>query len=126
MAGEWCAAASAMGVDLASFASTAAYGTHFITLEDLRSPVQKIIIHRALLYKTMDSATTVSKSRASFLPYFQTEAEVMFFIRFKTLELLNDFSPYMLILIENQDCSENHKKHKILTAVLFGLAIKQL
>jgi hypothetical protein len=37
MAGEWCAAASAMGVDLATFASTAAYGTHFITLEDLRS-----------------------------------------------------------------------------------------
>jgi hypothetical protein len=41
MAGEWCAAASAMGVDLASFAPTVAYGTHFITLEDLRSTVQK-------------------------------------------------------------------------------------
>jgi hypothetical protein len=49
MAGEWCAAASSMGVDLASFASTAAYGTHFITLEDLRSPDKKIMKHTVLL-----------------------------------------------------------------------------
>ncbi len=36
-AGDSCAAASALGVDLATFASTVAYGTHFILLEDLRS-----------------------------------------------------------------------------------------
>ena len=37
MAGESCAAASATGVDLDTFVPTAAYGTHFITLQDLRS-----------------------------------------------------------------------------------------
>jgi hypothetical protein len=70
MAGEWCAAASAMGVDLATFASTAAYGTHFITLEDLRSPVQKNhYMYGVATKKAMYSATTVSQSRASFLQY---------------------------------------------------------
>jgi hypothetical protein len=93
MAGEWCAAASAMGVDLASFASTAAYGTHFITLEDLRSPDKKKSLNIRFCYKKLGSATTLSQSRASFLQYYQAEAEVMFFnsIRLKILELLNDF-----------------------------------
>jgi hypothetical protein len=44
MAGEWCAAASAMEVDLASFASTAAYGSHFVTVEDLKSPIKGTVL----------------------------------------------------------------------------------
>jgi hydroxymethylpyrimidine/phosphomethylpyrimidine kinase len=36
MAGESCAAASGLGVDLKTFIPTVAYGIHFITLEDLR------------------------------------------------------------------------------------------
>ena len=36
MAGEWCAAASGLGLDLNTFVPTVAYGIHFITLEDLR------------------------------------------------------------------------------------------
>ena len=38
MAGEWCAAASGLGLDLNTFVPTVAYGIHFITLEDLRYP----------------------------------------------------------------------------------------
>jgi hypothetical protein len=66
MAGEWCAAASAMGVDLATFVPTATYGTHFITLEDLRSQDKKIIKYTVLLHKNGFCNNCVTKQSILF------------------------------------------------------------